>query len=599
MRKLTTLAPADAAPQSNSLAPLRALLPFLYPYRWHLAGAMLALLIAAGTVLGLGHGLRLLVDHGLAEGDAAFLDTALFILLAIIGGLAAATFARFYLITWTEERVVADLRKAVFARMIALEPAFFELNRTGELISRITADTSVLQSVAGSSLSIALRNIVLLLGGSALLVHTSPQLAGLMLLVVPLVVVPIVVYGRRVRRLSAESQDRLGEVGSVMDESLHGIRIVQAFTREAETRGRFDGAVEATFSAAHARIRARAWMTALVILLAFGAIAMVLWKGGHDVLAGRMSGGDLSAFIFYGILVSGAVGALSEVMGQLLRAAGATERLISLLHTEPGITAPDSPAPMPSPLSGRLTFDSVRFSYPTRPDQPALDNLSLTIEAGETVALVGPSGGGKSTILQLLLRFYDPQSGTVSLDGTEIAATDPQQMRQHLALVPQEPILFGGTVAENLRFGKTDATEDELWSALNAAHAEDFVRALPDQLETQLGDRGITLSGGQRQRIAIARAILKDAPVLLLDEATSALDAESEGAVQAALETLMQGRTTLVIAHRLATIREADRIAVIDQGRVAATGTHDQLIAQDGLYARLARLQFQDERRAS
>ncbi|MEX2296577.1 MAG: ABC transporter transmembrane domain-containing protein [Dongiaceae bacterium] len=587
---LAVLAPDRAA--TRDLGQLRLLLHFLKPYRRQLAGALLALTIAAVTVLALGQGLRDLVDHGFAAGNPRELDRAVIVLFGVTVLLAVSTFARYYLVTWVGERVVNDLRRAVFDRVIRLSPAFFEMTRTGEVLSRLTTDTTLLQLVVGSSVSVALRNALLLIGGTIMLLVTSWKLTVLVFLVVPLVLLPILTYGRRVRRLSRESQDRVADVSVEAEEVLREIRTVQAFNHEGEDRRRFAGRLEAALGAAIERTRARAMLTAIVILLVFGSISAVLWIGGHDVLAGRISPGDLSAFVFYAIVVAGSVGAISEVYSDLQRAAGAMERLMELLKTEPQIQAPAQPVALPVPARGEIGFENVTFRYPTRPDRAALDAIDLAVAPGERVALVGPSGAGKTTIFQLLLRFYDPDSGRIRLDGIDIKETDPAALRARIGFVAQEPAIFAANVAENIRYGRPDAKDHEIAAAAKAAHATEFIERLPQGFETELGERGVRLSGGQRQRIAIARAILRNPAVLLLDEATSALDAESERAVQQALDELMQGRTTLVIAHRLATVLKADRIAVLDHGRIVATGTHEALMREQGLYRRLAELQF-------
>jgi len=591
----STLNPADARStdaRRRDLKPLRRLLPLLRPYTGRIIGAALALLVAAGTVLGLGQGLRALVDYGFAAGNTALLDQALLVLLVVIVLLGLSTFARFYLVSWVGERVVADLRRKVFDHVVTLSPAFFETTRTGEVLSRLTTDTTLLQVVVGTSASIALRNTLLLIGGLVMLMLTSPKLTGLVLLVVPLVVAPIIFFGRRVRRLSRASQDRVADVGSTIDEVMGGIRTVQAFGHEPLEQQRFAARVEEAVDTALKRITARAWMSMLVITLVFGAIGVVLWIGGHDVLAGRISGGELTAFIFYAVLVAGAVGALSEVASDLARAAGATERLFDLLATPSEIQAPADPLPLPEPARGAVSFENVVFHYPSRPKDAALDGLSLTVQPGETVALVGPSGAGKSTVLQLLLRFYDPRSGCIRLDGVDIRQAAPADLRRRIGLVPQDPVIFSTNAWENIRYGRPEASDAEVREAARAAYALEFLEELPDGLNTFLGEKGVRLSGGQRQRLAIARAILRNPPLLLLDEATSALDAESERMVQAALERLMRNRTTLIIAHRLATVLNADRIVVLDRGRMVSSGTHADLIREGGLYARLAALQF-------
>ncbi len=590
----TAARPDAERPASRRLAELTRLWPFVRPYRIRVAGAFLALLVAASTVLALGFGLRRLVDDGFASGNAGLLDQAVLVLLVVVLLLAGASYARFYLVSWIGERVVADIRRAVYDHIITLSPAFYEVTRTGEVLSRLTTDTTLLQVVVGTSASIALRNLLMLLGGTVLLVVTSPKLTGLVCLVVPLVLVPILVFGRKVRGLSRSSQDRIADLSAYADESLTSIRTVQAFGHEPIDRQRFKQHTDAAFETAARRISARATLTALVIALVFGAVSTVLWIGGHDVLSGRISAGELSAFVFYAVVVAGSMGALSEVIGDLQRAAGAMERLMELLATEPEIKAPSRPAALPSPARGGVLFENVVFTYPSRPEQAALRDFSLAVMPGERVALVGPSGAGKSTVFQLLLRYYDPAEGRILFDGVDLQHAAPDDIRRRIGLVPQEPVIFSGDAWENIRYGRPDASDDEVRAAAKAAEALDFLERLPSGFDTFLGERGVRLSGGQRQRLAIARAILRNPSLLLLDEATSALDAESERAVQGALDGLMADRTTIVIAHRLSTVLKADRIVVIDQGSIVESGTHRELIEANGLYARLAVLQFED-----
>ena len=568
------------------------LLQLLAPYRRRVILALVALVVAAGAMLAVGQGLRAVIDRGFAAGDPAWLDRTLAAMVAVILVLALATYVRFYNVSWLGERVTADLRRRVFDHLLTLPPAWFEAGRTGEVITRLTADTTQIENVIGSSLSIALRNALLLVGGLALLFTTSLKLSLLTVAGVPLVVTPIIVFGRRVRTLARASQARVAALGERIDETIHEIRIVQAYGHEAADRRAFGALVEQSFATARQRVANRALLVACVLVLVFGAIAFILWVGGHDVLAGELSAGQLSAFVFYAAIVAGSVGALSEVWGDLQRATGATERLLELLSTRPAIQAPAQARALPEPARGAIDFERVSFRYPSRPDTPALDDFNLRVAPGETVALVGPSGAGKSTVFQLLLRFYDPEGGVIRIDGLPLTEADPLALRRRMALVSQEAVIFAASVADNVRYARPDASPAEVHAACAAAFADEFIARLPEGYETDLGERGVRLSGGQRQRIAIARAILADRPILLLDEATSALDAESERMVQTALEGLMRGRTTLVIAHRLATVQRADRIVVLDGGRVVQQGRHADLISAGGLYARLARLQF-------
>ena len=571
---------------------LRLLVPFLRRYQWYAVAAAVALFVSSGLILVLGQGVRHLIDGGFASGSHAQLNATAATMAGVIGALGVATAARFALVTWLGERVGADIRRAVFNHVLTLSPAWFETARTGDVLSRLTADTAVLQALTGSALSQWLRSAVLLIGAFAMLVATSPKLSLVVVAVVPFVVVPLVLFSRRERGLSRVAQERVADLGALAEEMVSALRTVQAFTHEPMARDNFADATERSVKAAQARIRSRALVILGVILLGFGAITLSLWVGGREVLEGRMSGGALSAFVFYAIIVATSGAGLSELWGELQRAAGAADRIAELLAEIPSVVMSATPELLPPP-QGRVSFEAVDFSYPARPGILALDRFSLTVEPGETVALVGPSGAGKTTVFQLLLRFYDPASGTVRLDGVDIRDADVSAVRSRLGLVPQDPVVFGADAWTNIRFGRPGATDEEVLAAAEAASC-DFLHALPRGFDTFLGEKGVRLSGGQRQRLAIARAILRDAPVLLLDEATSALDAESEVAVQRALARLSSGRTTLVIAHRLATVRRADRIVVMQAGGIVASGTHDALVRQGGLYARLAALQFSD-----
>jgi ATP-binding cassette subfamily B protein len=576
----------------NRFSGLRLIGPYLRPYRGRVLLALLSLLVAAGTVLAFGACLRALIDRGFAQGRPDVLNYALASLLAVAVVLAIASGARFYLVSWLGERVVGDLRRDLFAHVVRLGPAWFEVKRSGDVMSRISADAQLIEQVIGSSASVALRNTLMCVGGVVMLVVTNPKLALWTLAVVPLTVVPIIVFGRQVRKLSREAQARMGDMVSEGAETLDGVRTVQAFAQEERAARRFGEATERAFAAAGRRISRRAIMTTLVIFIVFAAVGFLLWMGGHDVLTGRISAGDLSAFVFYAVLVASSGGAISETIGDLQRASGAAERLAELRAEQPAIAEPANPKRLPRPVKGAVDFADVSFRYPTRPDSLALDRFDLSIAPGETVAVVGPSGAGKTTVFNLLLRFYDPERGAVHFDDVNIRDLSLSELRRALAIVPQEPVLFSASVADNIRYGRPDASEAEVRAAAEAASALAFIEGLPQGFNTDLGARGVRLSGGQRQRVAIARALLCDPAILLLDEATSALDAESELAVQQALDRLMHKRTTLVIAHRLATVQKADRIVVVDHGRVVDVGSHADLVRRDGLYARLAELQF-------
>ena len=582
-----------AAPPRPSLAALRLVLPYLRPYRARALAAAAALGLAAALVLLLGQGVRHLIDSGFAANDARQLNQAAAAMAAVVAALGLATATRFYLVSWLGERVVADMRAAVFDRVLTLSPSTFETLRTGDVLTRLTTDTALLQSLIGSAVSVWLRSALVAIGALAMLIVTSPKLALIVVAVVPLVVLPLILFGRRERALARAAQDRVADLGAYAEETVNALRTVQAYTHEPLDRTRFRNRLEASVATALRRAGIRSLLILAVILLGFGAITFSLWVGGLEVVHGRLSGGALSAFVFYAILVATSVTAMSELWGEVQRAAGSASRIQDLLDEPPGVPVHPTPTPIPASAAhgAALAFEDVSFHYPSRPDTPALHHFSLAIHPGETVALVGPSGAGKSTVFQLLLRFYDPTQGRITLDATDLRDADPHQVRARIALVAQDPAIFGADVWDNIRYGRPAAPDADIRAAAEAAHAA-FLDGLPQGYASFLGEKGVRLSGGQRQRVAIARAILRDAPLLLLDEATSALDAESEAAVQSALARLAQGRTTLVIAHRLATVRRADRIVVMDNGQVVATGTHQALIAENGLYARLAALQF-------
>ena len=588
-----TLQDAAERAKSKKIGALAQLWPFLKPYRFMMISALVALVLTACISLILPLAVRRVVD-GFQTSSSLLLDGYFSAALAIALLLAIGTGLRYYLVTKLGERVVADIRKAVFERMIHMSPAFFEKIMTGEVLSRITTDTTLILSVIGSSISVALRNVMILFGGMILLLFTSAKLTGLVLLVVPVVIVPIVVLGRRLRKLSRENQDWIASSSGSASEALLSAQTIQAFTAETMQSKLFSDVTEKSYASAHTRVKTRAMMTVIVITLIFFGVVGVLWVGARDVRTGGMSIGELVQFVIYAIMVAGAAGALSEIWGELQRAAGATERLVDLLSATDPVKDIENPATLALPVKGEITFEDVQFAYPSRPNASALDGVSFTVNAGETIALVGPSGAGKSTIIQLLQRFYDPQSGRITIDGVPVDTMERAAFRSHIALVPQDPVIFAASAADNIRFGRPDASDAEVIAAAKAAAAHDFLNALPEGYDSYVGERGIMLSGGQKQRVAIARAILRDAPILLLDEATSALDSESEQLVQKAVEDMAKTRTTLIVAHRLATVKNADRIFVFEDGKIVATGTHDALVADGGLYARLARLQFTD-----
>ena len=586
---------AEARESKLDLRPLRQALPFLRPYVPRLLLALLCLCIAAAAMLGMPIALRYVIDFGFSGGNGENIDKYFEALLALAAVFAFFAGMRYYLVMWIGERVVADIRNAVYRHVIHLSPTFFEITRTGEVLSRLTADTTLVQSVVGAGISIALRSFIMLMGGMVMLFVTSTKLAGLILVLVPLVVLPILFYGRKVRRLSRASQDRVADSSGVAGEVLNAINVIQAFTLEEFQARRFGEAVERAFLAARSRLRTGALLSGLIVLTSFGAVVVVLWVGARSVASGGVTAGTLSQFLLYATLVAGSTTALGEVWSDVQRAAGAMERLMELLAAQPAIRAPDLPQPLPMPGQGHIYIENVVFHYPSRPGQRALENVTLEVKPGETVALVGPSGAGKSTVFQLLLRFYDPQQGRILLDGVDISLADPKAVRGRIGIVPQQTVLFAENVMENIRYGRPDATDAEVKIAAEAAIADEFIAGLPEGYQTFLGERGARLSGGQQQRIAIARAILKDPPILLLDEATSALDNQSERLVQEALANLMRNRTTIIIAHRLSTVQQAGRIVVMNQGRIVDQGTHDDLMSRDSLYARLAQTRFGEE----
>ena len=592
-RSQMALSETGEQPPSRSIRPLATLLPYLLRYKPQVIAAFFALIAAAAATLVLPLAVRRMIDSGFGAADPALIDQYFAMMILVAAALAAASSLRYYFVIWIGERIMADVRSDVFSHITHLSPAFFDRTKSGEIISRLTADTTQIKSAVGASASIALRNVILFFGAVAMMVITSPRLSGLVLLAIPFIVIPLVAFGRKVRGKSRTAQDTLADATAYATEAVGAVRTLQAFTNENFVSGRFGDAVNRAFHAARASILARAVLTAFVIFLVFASIVAVLWIGATDVLAGRISGGTLGQFVLYSVFAAGALGELSQVWAEISQAAGAAERLTELLHIVPEIRSPENPKKLPQPADGRVAFNNVSFEYPSAKDTRVLSDISLSVAPGETVAIVGPSGAGKSTLFHLLTRYYDPAGGQIEIDGIDLTDADPKDVRRSIAVVPQDTVVFAATAADNIRFGRTDATDAEVRAAAVDALADDFITKMTNGYDSAIGERGVTLSGGQRQRLAIARAILKDAPILLLDEATSALDAESETLVQTALERLMKGRTTLVIAHRLATILQADRIIVMDGGKIVEEGTHDALVAKGGLYARLARLQFE------